>query len=122
PDIPGVVIAATGAFENASPQALGKVVELVARATQLIRTKPAEAAGYVEAILGGGLVDAATMQKALASPAVDFISDIHLIEAPTKALLAYQVEIGDFATAPSTEGLFEPLYSDRALKALPPSP
>jgi NitT/TauT family transport system substrate-binding protein len=121
-DIPGVVIAATGAFEKASPKALDKVVELVARATQLIRSKPAEAAGYVEAVLGGGLVDAATMQKALTSPAVDFISDIRLIEEPTRALLAYQVEIGDFATAPSTDGLFETVYSDRAVKALAKAP
>lgn len=116
PDIPGVVIAATGAFEKSDPGALGVIVTLVAKATQLIRTRPAEAAPYVEAVLGGGLVDAATMQRALISPAVDFVSDLRTIETPTKALLAYQAEIGDFAEAPPTEGLFDLTYSDRVLK------
>ena len=118
-DIPGVVIAATGAFEKASPQALGKMVELSARATDFIRAKPEQAAAYVEAVLGGGLVDAATMQKALKSPAVDFIFDIREIVAPTQALLAYQVEIGDFQTAPPTEGLFDASWSEKALAAKP---
>ena len=116
PDIPGVVMAATGAFEKASPDALEKVVGLFARATDLIRKNPAEAARHVESVLGGGLVDAPTMEKALKSPAVDFIFDIRQIEAPTKALLAYQVEIGDFPTAPPTEGLFDPRYSDKLTK------
>lgn len=116
PEIPGVVMAATGAFEKASPEALEKAVGLFARATDLIRKNPGEAAKHVEAVLGGGLVDAPTMEKALRSPAVDFIFDIRQIEAPTKALLAYQVEIGDFPTAPPTEGLFDPRYSDKLLK------
>ncbi len=116
PDIPGVVMAATAAFEKASPEALEKMVGLFARATDLIRKNPAEAAKHVEAVLGGGLVDAATMEAALKSPAVDFIFDIRQIEAPTKALLAYQVEIGDFPTAPPTEGLFDPRWSDKILK------
>jgi NitT/TauT family transport system substrate-binding protein len=116
PDIPGVVMAATGAFEKASPDALEKMVGLFARATELIRKNPAEAAKHVEAVLGGGLVDAATMEAALKSPAVDFIFDIRQIEAPTKALLAYQVEIGDFQTAPPTDGLFDPRWSDKILK------
>ena len=116
PDIPGVVMAATGAFEKAAPEALEKVVGLFARATDLIRKNPAQAATYVEAVLGGGLVDAPTMEKALKSPAVDFIFDIRQIEAPTKALLAYQVEIGDFPTAPSTDGLFDSRYSDKLVK------
>lgn len=115
PDIPGVVLAATGAFAKSAPQALEAMVELSARATDLIRRDPAQAAGYVEAILGGGLVDAATMEKALKSPAVDFIFDIHAIEAPTAALLAYQAEIGDFQTAPPTTGLFDPTWSDKVL-------
>lgn len=116
PEIPGVVMAATGAFEKASPDALEKVVGLFARATDLIRKNPGEAAKYVEAVLGNGLVDAPTMEKALKSPAVDFIFDIRQIEAPTKALLAYQVEIGDFQTAPPTEGLFDARYSDKLTK------
>ncbi len=116
PDIPGVVMAATGAFAKASPEALEKMVGLFARATDLIRNNPAEAAKHVEAVIGGGLTHKATMEAALKSSAVEFIFDIRQIEAPTKTLLAYQVEIGDFPKAPPTEGLFDARWSDKILK------
>jgi NitT/TauT family transport system substrate-binding protein len=50
----------------------------------------------------------------LASPAVAYVTDPRAIEGPTRALLDYQVEIGDFAAAPKTEGLFRTEYWDRA--------
>ena len=116
PDIPGVVMAATGAFEKASPEALEKMVGLFARATDLIRKDPAEAAKHVEAVIGDGHMHKAAMEAALKSLAVEFLFDIRQIEAPTKALLAYQVEIGDFPKAPPTEGLFDTRWSDKILK------
>ena len=54
------------------------------------------------------------MAAALASPAVAYVTDPRAIEAPTRALLEYQVEIGDFAAAPKAEGLFETKYFDAA--------
>jgi NitT/TauT family transport system substrate-binding protein len=114
PDIPGVVFAATGAFENAHPEAVEKMVGLVLRAIELIQRDPKAAAPYVAEVLGGGLVPAEIMAAALASPAVAYVTDPRAIEAPTRALLEYQVEIGDFAAAPKTEGLFETKYFDAA--------
>ena len=113
-DITGVVLAATGAFEKAQPEAVQKLVTLMARATDLIITSPKDAAPYVVKTLGAGLVDEATMTAALASPAVGYLSDPRAIVAPTQAMLAYQVELGDFPSAPSTAGLFDSSYWERA--------
>jgi NitT/TauT family transport system substrate-binding protein len=114
PDIPGVVIAATGAFEKAHPEAVENMVSLVLRATDLIQRDPTAAGAYVADVLGGGLVPAEVMAAALTSPAVAYVTDPRAIEAPTRALLEYQVEIGDFSAPPKTEGLFETKYFDAA--------
>jgi NitT/TauT family transport system substrate-binding protein len=114
PDIPGVVIAATGASEKAHADAVQTIVGLVIRATELIQRDPKAAGAYVAEVVGGGLVPADVMAAALASPAVAYVTDPRAIEAPTRALLEYQVEIDDFAAAPKAEGLFETKYFDAA--------
>jgi len=122
PDIPGVVIAATGAFEKAHADAVQTIVGLVIRATELIQRDPKAAGAYVAEVVGGGLVPADVMAAALASPAVAYVTDPRAIEAPTRALLEYQVEIDDFAAAPKAEGLFETKYFDAAKSGLANSP
>jgi NitT/TauT family transport system substrate-binding protein len=107
PNITGVVIASTGVFGKAQPKALETIVRLVIRATALIKSHPEQAAPYVTAALGAGLIDNATMLRALKSPAAGFITDPSAIIAPTRAMLAYEVELGDFAKAPSIDGLFD---------------
>jgi NitT/TauT family transport system substrate-binding protein len=117
PQIPGVVIAASGSFERAHPEAVVTLVKLAIRATAMIKSDPQAAAPYVQAALGGGLVDEAIMVKALTSPAIGFVADPHAIIGPTGELLAYQVELGDFAAAPPTSGLFDTSFFDRAAAA-----
>ncbi len=114
PEIPGVVLAVTGAFEKAQPDALQKLVGLMVRATDLIVKTPKDAAPHVVKALGAGIVEESTMTAALSSPAVGFLSNPAEIVAPTQAMLAYQVEIGDFPTAPAIAGLFDPQYWQRA--------
>jgi NitT/TauT family transport system substrate-binding protein len=115
PDVPGVVFSATGAFEAAHGDAVETMIGLVLRATELIQRDPKAAAPYVAEVLGGGLVPAEVMAAALASPAVAYVTDPRAIVGPAERLLAYQVEIGDFAAAPKTEGLFETKYFDAAM-------
>jgi NitT/TauT family transport system substrate-binding protein len=114
PEVPGVVFSATGAFEAAHADAVETMLGLVLRATDFIQRDPKAASPYVAEVLGGGLVPAEVMAAALASPAVAFLTDPRAIAGPTRALLDYQVEIGDFAVAPKTEGLFETKYFDAA--------
>ncbi len=114
PEIPGVVMAVTGVFEKTQPAALEKFVSLVIRATDLIVKSPRDAAPHVLKTLGAGLVDEATMTQALSSPAAGYVSDPRVIAGPTQAMLAYQVELGDFPTAPPVTGLIDASYYERA--------
>ena len=114
--LPGVVLAVSGAFARAHPEAVDDLVALTRRASDLVVGKPDEAAGYVQTILGGGLVDKSVLARALASKAVSFVTDPRAIEASTSRMLAYQVELGDFEKAPSTDGLFDTSVYLRVLK------
>lgn len=119
PDLPGVVVAASGRFLKEQPAAAERFVGLFARATEIVRNRPAEAAPHVQAVLGGGLISTELITRALGSPAVSYVTNPAQIRAATERLLAYQVELGDFAAAPATEGLFDEALYQRGLKALP---
>lgn len=105
--IPGVVMAVSGAYADAHPQAVDSLVALTKRAAAFIVAKPDDAANYVQSVFGGGLVDKSVLAQALASKALTFITDPNAIIEPTKRMLDYQVELGDFPKAPSTDGLFD---------------
>ena len=117
PGLPGTVIAATGSFARARPEVLERLVGLVVRANELIARAPEAAAPHVQAVLGAGLVDVAVIAKALASPTVRYVTDPREIVAATRALLAYQVELGDVTQAPPTDGLFDMGVYERAVGA-----
>lgn len=114
PNAPGVVYAATGAFMAAQPQAVDTFLKLAIRATELVRTRPAEAAPYVQQALGSGLVSVSVLEKALASPAVSFVIDPRGIVPTTREMLDFQVTLGDFKAAPKIDGLFDFGPWDRA--------
>ena len=116
PDIPGVVFAVSRKMIAERRDDVRLLVDLVIRATDLIKTKPEEAAPFVAAVLGGGLVEPAIMTKAMTSPAVAYVADPHAIVTTTQAMLAYQAEIGDFPKAPPVDGLFDFSFYDAAAK------
>jgi NitT/TauT family transport system substrate-binding protein len=105
-DVPGVALAVSGAFAKAHPEAVDKLVSLVARASDAIVADPA-AAALVQPILGGGLVDKNIIARALASNATSFVADPRVIGEPARRMFDYQVEIGDFEKAPPTDGLID---------------
>ena len=107
PAIPGVVLAVTGRFARDQSAQVEALVRLVVRATMLIKAQPEAAAAPVAAMLGGGLTPTATFAQALASSAVTFDADPRAIMPATKAMLDYEVELGDFAAAPPIDGLFD---------------
>jgi NitT/TauT family transport system substrate-binding protein len=86
------------------------------RATDLIKTNPDKAAPHVEAALGKGIVDAATIRKALTSPASRFIADPRAIVDATNKMQSYQVSIGTLDKEAPLEGLFEPRFFEAATK------
>ncbi|QEL22978.1 ABC transporter substrate-binding protein [Bosea sp. F3-2] len=118
PNIPGVVVAASGALVKSRPEVAERFVGLFHRATVRIRKEPAKVAPLVLAVLGGDLVAEATITRALASPAVSFVNDPAQIRKATEELLAYQMELGDFPQAPALDGLFNQALYERGVQTL----
>jgi NitT/TauT family transport system substrate-binding protein len=116
PSQPGTVVGVTPAFIAAHPQAVQSLVDALVRADKMLKEKPAEAAPYVEAALGKGIVDAPTIQKALTSPASRFVADPRAIIAATAQMQKYQVSIGTLDKEAPLEGLFEPKFYEQATK------
>ena len=116
PNIPGVVVAASGDLIKNRPDLAERFVGLFHRATEQIRSEPAKAAPLVLAALGGGLVEEGTIARALISPAVSFVNDPGRIREATEELLAYQVELGDFPQAPALDGLFDQALYERGVR------
>lgn len=114
PDQPGTVVGVFGAFADRNPAAVEALVRAVIRATGLLKSDPARAAPSVEAALGKGITDVATIQRAITSPAARFTADPRAIVAATKAMQAYQVSIGTLDKDVSLDGLFEPKYYEKA--------
>lgn len=116
PSQPGTVVAVTPAFLAAHPAAVQSLVDALVRADKLLKSNPDEAAPLVEAALGKGIVDVATIRKALTSPASRFIADPRAIVDATARMQAYQVSIGTLDKETPLDGLFEPKFYDEAAR------
>lgn len=114
PSQPGTVVAVTPAFAAAHPAELQGLVDALVRADKLLKDKPTEAAPFVEAALGKGIVDVATITKALTSPASHFVADPRTIVDATAKMQDYQVSIGTLDKAAPLEGLFDPSFYEKA--------
>ncbi|KQP59140.1 MULTISPECIES: ABC transporter substrate-binding protein [unclassified Methylobacterium] len=115
PNQPGTVVGVYGAFADKNPAAIEGLVKALVKATDLLKSDPARAAVPVEAALGKGITDLATIQKAITSPAAKFTADPRAIIDATKAMQAYQVSIGTLEKDIPTEGLFDARYYEKAV-------
>ena len=111
---PGTVVAVSGAFLKAHPEAVQKLVDGLVKATKILKDEPARAAVPVEAALGKGLIDTATIVKAIGSPASTFTVDPRTIVEPFRAMQAYQVKIGSLDKEYPLDGLFDPSFYEKA--------
>ena len=112
---PGTVVAVSGAFLKAHPEAVQKLVDGLVKATKILKDEPARAAVPVEAALGKGLIDTATIVKAIGSPASTFTVDPRTIVEPFRAMQAYQVKIGSLDKEYPLDGLFDPSFYEKAV-------
>lgn len=114
PNQPGTVVAVTAAFLQRHSDKVQALVSAVARAVALIKQDPARAAPPVEQALGKGIVDTATIAKALVSPASKFTADPRSIIEATAALQRYQVKLGALDREVPLDGLFDASFFERA--------
>ncbi|WP_112662466.1 ABC transporter substrate-binding protein [Microvirga flavescens] len=116
PGQPGTVVAVSGAFLTKNPEAVQALVNGLVRAAELIAKTPDRAVAPIEAALGKGIIDSATIRKALSSPATKFLIDPRAIVEPARVMQAYQVKLGSLEKELPFEGLFEPKFFERAAK------
>jgi NitT/TauT family transport system substrate-binding protein len=113
-DQPGTVLAVSGAFLAKNPDGVQKLVEAIVQATAIIQKEPQKAVPAIEAALGKGIVDEATILKSLSSPASKFTADPRVIVDSTREMQAYQVKIGTLDKEYPLEGLFDPSFYVKA--------
>jgi NitT/TauT family transport system substrate-binding protein len=116
PHQPGTVVAVAGGFLAKNPAAVQKLVDALVKADGLIKQDPHHVAPEIEAFLGKGIIDAATIEQALISPATKFIADPRTIIDSTAKMQSFQVSIGTLDKDVALDGLFDPSYYLRAIE------
>ena len=114
PNQPGTVVAFSGAFLTKNQVGVQKLVDALVKADRLIKAEPKRVAPFVEAALGKGLIDAATIEKALASPASKFTADPRVIMEATAKMQTFQVSIGTLEKDVPLDGLFDTSFYEKA--------
>ena len=114
PNQPGTVVAIAGAWFGKNQDSVQKLVAGIVEATRILQQEPARAAAPIEAALGKGIVDRATIEKAIASPASKFTSDPRAIIDSFAAMQAYQVKIGSLDREYPLDGLFDASFYVKA--------
>lgn len=93
-DQPGAVLAVRESALKDKHDAIAKLVALHVRATELLSKEPARAAKDVYKFVGEGLVELATIEKAIAAPTSHFIADPRQIIPATQEMVDFSGEIG----------------------------
>ncbi|WP_293862682.1 ABC transporter substrate-binding protein [uncultured Alsobacter sp.] len=117
PNQPGTVVALTGALVDKERPVAQALVDMTVKAVDLIKANPDRVAPHIEAVLGKGIVDTATIKAALTSPASKFTADPNRIVDATRAMQAYQVKLGSLDKEYPLEGLFDPSFFQKAPKS-----
>ncbi|BAE50667.1 ABC transporter substrate-binding protein [Paramagnetospirillum magneticum] len=107
PGHPGFVLSLRESFIKAHPDTARKLVELNARATELIRKDPKRAAKDVLQHMGKGLIEEDVMVAALSSPYNPITDDPNLILSSTETLQDFQLQIGAQAKKVPNAELFD---------------
>lgn len=113
---PGNVIALTDEFTSQHPDIAQKLVELTARATEVLKTDKKVAIAAIESAIGKGLIPTSIIEQALSSPAVKFNTDPASILKETAVVQDYQVKLGTVKTPVPVEQIFDLTYYQKIAK------
>jgi NitT/TauT family transport system substrate-binding protein len=107
PGHPGFVFAIRETFIEKNPEAVRRLVEMNARATDLIKKDPARAAKSALNFIGRGLLDEELMTAAISSPYNPVASDPRILVAGTEMMQDFQVKLGVQARKVPADELFD---------------
>jgi NitT/TauT family transport system substrate-binding protein len=117
PDQPGATVVVSERIIAAAPDAVGQLVALHIRATDVLRKDPDSVASFVQDAIGKGLISRETLEAALKSPAMHPVADPHVIIAATRAMQDFQLQLGVLAKPVSIDELFDTRFYDAAVSA-----
>ena len=118
PGQPGSTIAVRETALQEHRDAIVKLMELHIKATKLLLDNPQQAAPYVRDFVAKGLVDEATILKAISSPSSNFKADPREIVEPTQYMSAFQQKYKIQKKKVTTKDLFDTSIYDDAMANL----
>lgn len=111
---PAAVLAVRAASLARHARAIRELVDLNIRATRFIRAHPEQAAGYIQAAIGNGLVPRRVILASLKSALDTYTADPHRIVGPTARLQAYLEKLGSLKKPVDLKTLFDSRLYDVA--------
>lgn len=114
PDQPGAVLAVREGLLEKSPDAVEALVSAHIAATDLLAGDAATAAPMVAKHVGGGRLDPAVVEAAIARSSEQFVADPNRIVEGTRAMHDFQIELGTLAQPVDLDALFDLSVFERA--------
>ncbi|MDH3288369.1 MAG: ABC transporter substrate-binding protein [Betaproteobacteria bacterium] len=118
PRQPGSTLAARENIIEQHRAAIVKLVELHTRATKLLLEQPEKAAPHVTKFIAKGLVDEATILKAISSPSSNFRANPRDIIESTKYMSSFQYQYKIQSKKVNTDNLFDTTVYDAAIAGM----
>jgi NitT/TauT family transport system substrate-binding protein len=118
PKQPGSTLAVRENIIAQHRDAIVKLMELHIRATKLLLEEPDKAAPHVTKFIAEGLVDDATILKAISSPSSNFVANPRDIIQSTKYMSAFQVQYKIQSKKVNTDALFDTSIYDAAIAGM----
>lgn len=118
PKQPGSTLAVRENVLKQHRGAIVKLMELHIKATKLLLDDPKAAAPHVTKFIAKGLVDEATILKAISSPSSNFVANPRDIIESTKYMSAFQLQYKIQARKVNTDALFDTSVYDAAVAGM----
>jgi NitT/TauT family transport system substrate-binding protein len=112
PELPGAVLAVRERLIEEEPELVQALVAAHVRATAVLRDDPARAAALVGPYIGGGRLDRALVERAIANSRENFVADPHFIQEASLSLQEFQKELGTLGRAVTIDELFDFSFYD----------
>lgn len=112
---PGAVVAARESAIESKRDGLVRLLALHQRATRLLNDEPTIAAPHVREFVGKRLIPLETVERALRSPASNYVAEPSAIRPGTRRMHDFQLDQGSLVQPVDLEGLFNATLYEEAL-------
>ncbi len=112
PGQPGAVLQPSQSLIDDHPDLVRRLVEIHVRATEFIRENRMAAAGMASDVIGSDILPADVAERAIRSPASNFISDPHRIVDKTLVYNDFHQQLGSVDTDLAAEDVFDHGFYD----------